>query len=67
MGARPAQVSGDGWATKRPVGGLGRTPILGQKQLRGKRTLDVHSKQQKNGRQEREINKRKTSKKRSKR
>ena len=34
--AWPAQVSGDGWATDRPMGGLGRTPIPGQKQLRGK-------------------------------
>ena len=34
--ARPAQVSGDSWAANRPVGGLGRTPIPGQKQLRDK-------------------------------
>ena len=34
--AQLAQVSGDGWAVDRPVGGLGRTPIPGQRQLRGK-------------------------------
>ena len=34
--ARLAQVSGDGWAIDRPMGGLGRIPIPGQKQLRGK-------------------------------
>ena len=34
--AQLAQVSGDGWAADRPVGGLGRTPIPGQRQLRGK-------------------------------
>ena len=34
--ARPAQESGDGWAVDRPVGVLGRTPIPGQKWLRGK-------------------------------
>ena len=34
--ARPAQGSGDGWATDKPVSGLGRIPTLGQKQLRGK-------------------------------
>ena len=28
--------SGDGWAANRPMGGQGRTPITGQKQLRGK-------------------------------
>ena len=49
MGARPAQVSGDGWASKRPVGGLGRTPIPGQKQLRGKRVITYHGKQYKKG------------------
>jgi len=34
--ARPAQVSGDGWAADIPVGGLGRTPISRQKQSKGK-------------------------------
>ena len=34
--ARPAQVSGNDWAANRPVGGLGRTPTLSQKLLRGK-------------------------------
>ena len=33
---QPAQGSGDGWAVDRPMGGLGRTLIPGQKQLRGK-------------------------------
>ena len=49
--ARLAQVSGDGWAADRPVGGLGRTPIPRQKQLRGKsKTLKTHySKQYKKG------------------
>ena len=32
----PAQVSGDGWVADKPVSGLDKTPILGQKQLRGK-------------------------------
>ena len=34
--AWPAQVSGDGWAVDKPVSGLGKTPISGQKQLKGK-------------------------------
>ena len=45
--AQPAQVSGDGWAANKPINGLGRTPILGQKQLKVgsiKRALAVHSK-----------------------
>ena len=39
--ACPAQISGDGWAVNRPMGGLGRTPIPGQKRLRGK-TVKTH-------------------------
>ena len=49
--AQPAQVSGDGcgdgWAANKPINGLGRAPILGQKQLKAgsiKRALAVHSK-----------------------
>ena len=34
--AWPAQVSGDSWVADRLVGGLGRTPMPGQKWLRGK-------------------------------
>ena len=34
--ARLVQISGNGWAADRLVGGLGRTPILGQKRIRGK-------------------------------
>ena len=44
-----AQVSGDGWAADIPAGGLGRTPIPGQKQLRGKTVKTRHSKQYKKG------------------
>ena len=47
--ARLAQVSGDGWAADRPVGGLGRTPIPRQKQLRGKTLKTHYSKQYKKG------------------
>jgi len=32
----PTQGSGGGWAASRPVGGQGRAPTTGQKQLRGK-------------------------------
>ena len=42
--AQPAQENGDGWAVDRPVGGLGRTPIPGQKRLRGKTVKNHHSK-----------------------
>ena len=49
MGARASQVRGDGWASKRPVRGLGRTPIPVQKQLRGKRVITYHGKQYKKG------------------
>ena len=34
--AQPAHGANGGWATNRPVGGQGRTPTIGQKQLRGK-------------------------------
>ena len=65
----PAHVSIDDWAIDRPVGGLGRTPILRQKQLRGKtvktrhagsikRALAVHSRN--NGRGEQKKGGRKT-------
>ena len=47
--ARLAQVSGDGWAADRPMGGLGRTPIPGQKWLRGKIVKTCHGKQYKRG------------------
>ena len=47
--ARLAQVSGDGWAADRPMGGLGRTPIPGQKWLRGKIVKPCHGKQYKRG------------------
>ena len=40
-GTQPTQVSGDGWAANRPVGGLGRTPIPEQKRLKGK-TIKTH-------------------------
>ena len=40
--AQLAQVSGDGWAADRPMGGLGRTPIPGQRQLRGKLVKTRH-------------------------
>ena len=43
--AQPAQVSSDGWIADRPVGGLGRTLILGQKQLRGKIVKTRHDRQ----------------------
>ena len=29
--AQPAKASGDGWATDKPMSGLGRTPIPRQK------------------------------------
>ena len=45
--ARPIQVSGDGWATDRPVGGLGRTAILRQKWLRDKTVNTHHDRQYK--------------------
>ena len=44
-----AQVSGDGWVADIPTGGLGRTPIPGQKQLKGKTVKTRHSKQYKKG------------------
>ena len=48
--AWPTQVSGDGWAADRPVGGLGKTPVLGQRQLRGKTVKKTrHSRQYKKG------------------
>ena len=47
--ARPVQVSGDDWTADRPMGGLGRTPTPGQKQLRGKIVKTRHSKQYKKG------------------
>ena len=47
--ARLAQVSGDGWAADRPMGGLGRTPIPGQQWLRGKIVKPCHGKQYKSG------------------
>ena len=47
--ARLAQVSGDGWAADRPMDGLGRTPIPGQKWLRGKIVKTCHGKQYKRG------------------
>ena len=45
--ARPVQVSSDGWATNRPMGGLGRIPIPRQKQLRGKTVKTRHDRQYK--------------------
>ena len=47
--ARPTQVSGDGWVADRPVGGLGRTPIPGQKWLRGKIVKIHHNRHHKRG------------------
>ena len=47
--ARSVQVSGDDWTVDRPMGGLGRTPIPGQKQLRGKIVKTRHDKQYKKG------------------
>ena len=45
--ARLVQVSGDGWVADKPVGGLGRTPILGQKQLRDETVKTCHGRQYK--------------------
>jgi len=42
-----AQVSGDGWVADRLVGGLERTPMLGQKLLRGKIVKTRHDRQYK--------------------
>ena len=42
--ARPEQISDDGWTADRPVGGLGRTPTLGQKRLRSKMVKTPHGK-----------------------
>ena len=47
--ARPSQVIGDGWVADRLVGGLGRIPISGQKQLRGKTVKTRHDRQYKKG------------------
>ena len=67
--AQPAQGTGGGWATSRLVGGQGKTPIIGQKQLRGKMvnlntagnikksklcTMNKKSKQKKGGRKEKQ-------------
>ena len=42
-----AQGSGGGWAANRLVGNPGRTPIIGQKWLRGKNDKSCHSRQYK--------------------
>ena len=42
--AWPTQISSDSWVADRLVGGLGRTPILRQKQLRGKIVKTRHDK-----------------------
>ena len=47
--ARPAQVNGDDWVADRLVGGLGKTPMLGQKRLRGKIVKTRHGKRYKKG------------------
>ena len=47
--AQPTQVSGDGWAANRPVGGLERTPIPGKKRLMGKIVKTRHDMQYKKG------------------
>ena len=47
--AQLTQVSGDGWAANKPVGGLERTPILGEKRLMGKIVKTCHDKQYKKG------------------
>ena len=47
--ARLAQISGDGWAVDRPVGDLGRTPILGQKRSNGKTVKTCHDRHYKKG------------------
>ena len=72
--ARPTQCSGSGWATSKLVDSPRRTPIIGQKQLRGKngksyhsrqynKAINVHSKKQQQQR-EKERKQRKMSKKR---
>ena len=45
--ARLVQISGDGWAADKLVGGLGRTPISRQKRLMGKTVKTYHGRQYK--------------------
>ena len=47
--ARLVQISGDGWAANKLMGGLGRTPISGQKRIRGKTVKTYHGKKYKKG------------------